>query len=71
MKKIFIAAMVFAFAIGLSAMGYCQDETADDRAMVQSESQMDSGLSSEIASDRAQSQAEVDQVDRSMDISGN
>lgn len=71
MNKIFIVAMVFLFVIGLSAMGYCQDETADDRAMGQYESQMDSGLSSEISSDQAQSQAEVDQVDRSMDISGN
>ncbi|MFA5143517.1 MAG: hypothetical protein WC522_05065 [Candidatus Omnitrophota bacterium] len=66
MKRMLMVMTACAFLASWEAPVYCQDDSADDRMIEQSESRMDEGLSSEINGDRAQGEAEVDQVQSSM-----
>lgn len=68
MKKILMGIMIICVAVAcLGMVAHCQD----DSMIEQSESQIDQNLSYEISSQQAEAQSEVNQVDASMDITGN
>jgi hypothetical protein len=72
MKRIFVVIIAAYMSItGSPLTGYCQDESADDRTIEQSESQIGQDIGSEISSDKSQAEAEVSEVETSMNTGQN
>ena len=67
MKKVIVVMAVFLFFAGFGAVVYCQDESADDSAIEQSESEMGDNLDSEISDAQVESEDEMCEMETSMD----
>jgi hypothetical protein len=67
MKKVFAVIIICVCFAALGTAGYCQDYGNSDSSIEQAESQMDQKLDSEISSDQAQGQSEMDRANEEMD----